>query len=195
MVSYEENETLLFEIVVGVSVFMKNDLVSNGMIKRLYFDYADSVVLHINTRLYYQMILSYITYVSPKGSSIYRANDETNGISLLENNIARILSDFPNCYFYLAEVLKSGTSDLLDFIPSDSLDLVFNTKTDLFHGFFYMPRNSRDKGDPNSFGKTLIDVSCTYHMHIVNGRLFGDTVGQFTCLANDGHCIVDYHIV
>ena len=32
-------------------------------------------------------------------------------------------------------------------------------------------------------------------MHIVNGRHFGDTNGQFTCLANDGCTVVDYHIV
>ena len=58
-----------------------------------------------------------------------------------------------------------------------------------------MPRNSRDKGNLNSFGRTLIDLCCTYDIHIVNGRLFGDTDGQFTCLANEGYCVVDYHIV
>ena len=31
-------------------------------------------------------------------------------------------------------------------------------------------------------------------MHIINGRLFDDTCGNYTCLSNDGKSVVDYFI-
>ena len=35
---------------------------------------------------------------------------------------------------------------------------------------------------------------CTHDVHIVNGRLHGDTDGHYTCTANDGKSLVDYVI-
>ena len=35
----------------------------------------------------------------------------------------------------------------------------------------------------------------TYCIHILNGRLFEDTVGNYTCLTHNGASVVDYHIV
>ena len=31
-------------------------------------------------------------------------------------------------------------------------------------------------------------------MHFINGRLFDDSEGNFTCIANDGASVVDYNI-
>ena len=46
----------------------------------------------------------------------------------------------------------------------------------------------------NLFGTTLAELCCTFDMHIINRRLFDDSEGKFTCIANDGASVVDYNI-
>ena len=46
----------------------------------------------------------------------------------------------------------------------------------------------------NLFGITLAELCCTFDIHIINGRLFNDSDGNFTCIANDGASVVDYSI-
>ena len=53
-----------------------------------------------------------------------------------------------------------------------------------------MPRNTCDVDRLNMFGK----LCCTHNMHFLNGCMFDDAEGHFTCIANGGHSLVDYHI-
>ena len=46
----------------------------------------------------------------------------------------------------------------------------------------------------NNFGRILVDLCCTYNIHIVNGRCSDDSDGNYTCIANEGHNVVDYHL-
>ena len=46
----------------------------------------------------------------------------------------------------------------------------------------------------NNFGRILVDLCCTYNIHIVNGRCSGDCDSNYTCNANEGHSVVDYHL-
>jgi hypothetical protein len=59
---------------------------------------------------------------------------------------------------------------------------------------FDLHRNNKDNSRYNNFGKYLVELCCTYNIHIVNGRCGNDKVGNFTCVANDGLSVVDYHI-
>ncbi|MES9884604.1 MAG: hypothetical protein ABW185_27480, partial [Sedimenticola sp.] len=59
---------------------------------------------------------------------------------------------------------------------------------------FCMQRQSKDNAVHNSYGLALIDLCCTYGIHVLNGRLFNDIAGEFTCFANNGASIVDYMI-
>ena len=56
-----------------------------------------------------------------------------------------------------------------------------------------MKRQTKDM-QYNRFGLSLIELCCTYDIHVLNGRLFRDIEGNFTCTANDGTSIVDYMI-
>ena len=60
---------------------------------------------------------------------------------------------------------------------------------------FSLARNNRDCYRFNNFGKTLADFCKSRDMHIINGRLFDDTCGNYTCLSNDGKSVVDYFII
>jgi len=46
----------------------------------------------------------------------------------------------------------------------------------------------------NNFGRTLVGLCCIYDIHIVNGRCSGDSDGNYTCIANEGHSVEDYHL-
>lgn len=37
-------------------------------------------------------------------------------------------------------------------------------------------------------------LCCTFNVHIINGRLYDDTDGNYTFTANDGTSVVDYNI-
>lgn len=84
------------------------------------------------------------------------------------------------------------TKNLEDFIPADGIDLVFGGETAYPNDSFCLSRSSKDSS-LNRFGSSLIDLCCLHEIHIMfNGRLFGDTEGNFTCTANDGNSVVDY---
>ena len=38
----------------------------------------------------------------------------------------------------------------------------------------------------NQFGQSLADLCCIFNIHIINGRLYDDTDGNYTCTANKG---------
>ena len=59
---------------------------------------------------------------------------------------------------------------------------------------FSIPRKSKGCNFYNNVGLSLIELCCTYCIHILNGRLFKDQHGEFTCFANNGRSVVDYVI-
>ena len=44
------------------------------------------------------------------------------------------------------------------------------------------------------FGKSLVELCCVHDVHILNGRLYDDIVGNFTCLTGNGAGLIDYHL-
>ena len=60
---------------------------------------------------------------------------------------------------------------------------------------FDVHRNNKDSEVFNGqFGQSLVDLCCTLNIHIINGRLYDDTNGNYTCTANDGTSVVDYNV-
>ena len=66
-------------------------------------------------------------------------------------------------------------------------------KLDYTADSFEMNRNNMDL-QYNNFGKSLVNFCCLHSVHIVNGRLHGDTRGNFTCITHNGASTVDYHL-
>ena len=140
-----------------------------------------------------QDIILYFAYVSPQGSRIYDNLAENNGISLIENNIMEMKVNYPEYYFFLAGDFNARTKDFKDFIQRDDLQYVFG-ETDFERNDFEVPKKSKDIGAFNQFGQSLVDLCCTFNVHIINGRLFDDSDGNYTCTANDSALVVCYNI-
>ena len=179
----------------GVSVFIRNCLVKDKLISRIFTNFNDSIVLlfKLSTISNENDLIMYFTYVSPEGSSIYHSSNEKNGINIMRSNLEQIIMDYPNASCLLAGDLNARTKDFLDYIPDDNLRYIFGD-IDLNINQFDTPRATKDCNRYNTFGRSLINICCTLDLRLLNGR-FQDVDGNFTCFASDGASIVDYFII
>ena len=165
-----------------------------NLVQCIFPEFNDCIVLHFKSSRFLntQDTIMYFAYVSPQGSTIYITLNENIGIVLLESNISDIKFYYPDSYLFLAGDLNARTKDFIDYIPKDDVQYIF-WETNYESDDFDMQRKNKDDRS-NLFGPTLAELCCTFDMHIINGRLFDDSEGNFTCIANDGASVVDYNI-
>jgi len=180
----------------GISVFVKSHLTKDGLVTRICSDFIDCIVLYLKVSCFNcpSDIILYIAYVSPEGSPIYEHRDDTNGITYIDEKLLLLKNIYPDCMLYLAGDLNARTKTMLDYIPADNIDFIFNSEVDYTTDDFEMPRNNKDN-IYNSFGHTLLELCCAHGIHILNGRVTGDPDGEFTCITHNGASLVDYHII
>ena len=96
----------------------------------------------------------------------------------------------------LAGDFNSRTGELDDIIINDSPEFILELSENPSYDAddFDIPRASMDK-EVNNFGRDLISFCQSYGMHILNGRVSGDTNGDITCVANGDRSVVDYMLV
>ena len=174
----------------GVSVFIKDWLVQTNGIQRIFENFRVCIVLLFKADTFHRQndLIMLFTYMPPEYFPVYTQED--NGIVLLNENINEILLRYPNAELFLSGDLNSRFADLQDFIPFDDLQFVFG-ETDNPTDQFDTPRKSKDD-TCNRFGTSLIDLCCAHNIHVLNGRLFDDSAGEITCVANSGRSVVDY---
>ena len=178
----------------GVSVFVKDWFVNKGIVKRIFIEIKECVVLLLNGQIFENVndIVMVFTYIAPERSLIYSFEND-NGITLLNEKIFDIKSLYPNAEIIIAGDLNSRTKDFQDFIPDDDTEFIFG-ETDYPGDTFNLLRRSKDCHTYDRFGLSLIELCCENDVHMLNGRLFDDVEGKITCIANDGMSIVDYII-
>lgn len=82
----------------------------------------------------------------------------------------------------------------MDYIVEDDPYYTFGEHTAYPADEFTMPRNNKDSDFSNTYGLSLMELCCTFNVHLLNGRLFNNKDGNFTCFANNGTSVVDYMI-
>ena len=176
----------------GVTVLVKIFFVESGLIKRIYRHFEECVVLQFKGSLFDigKDIIMVFAYVSPEHSPIYSFNSN-NGIDILSDKILELTSMYTDAAIFVAGDLNSRIKDLCDFIPNDCVNYIFSGNIEFPSDSFDMSRTSKDTVC-NNFGLSLIDLCCTFNIHIFNGRLFNDKNGEYTCFANNGASVVDY---
>ena len=174
---------------------IKETLIANNFITRIYDDFQECIVLLLDGHKFVNQndIIIVFTYVAPEKSTFY-ADPSINGIELLADKILSIMAEYPNAELLLAGDFNARTKDYTDFIVDDDADYIFGEHTAYSADNFAIPRKSKDADFSNPYGLSLIELCCTFNVHILNGRLFGDKEGHFTCFANNGTSVVDYMI-
>ena len=66
-----------------------------------------------------------------RGSSIYERKEYTCGIDYTDRNIFKVTELFSQCLLFIAGDFNARTKTMLDYIPADNLDLIFNMKLDI----------------------------------------------------------------
>ena len=140
--------------------------------------------LKLNTFYRQTDLIMIFTYIPPENSSVYTQED--NGIVLLNESINEIFLRYPSADLFVSGDLNLCIGDLQDFMSFDHLQFVFG-ETDLFD----ITRKSKDD-TCHGFGTSLIDLCCTHNIHVLNRRLFEDTQGEISCVANNGRSVIDY---
>ena len=110
----------------GVTVFVKDYLEDGSIIKRVFDNLTECVVLFLSSEFYESIndIVLIFTYIAPERSPIYTPEND-DGIILLNEKLLEIRSVYPKADIVIAGDLNSRTKDFLDFIPYDDLDFGF----------------------------------------------------------------------
>ena len=176
----------------GVSVFVKDWIMQTDGVIRIFPDFKETVVLLFKGNIFNRMndLIMIFTYIAPENSPIY-INDE-DGMMLLNERISEICLQYPSAELFLAGDLNARISILQDYIPNDDLDFVLG-ETDYPTDSFDIPRRLKDETQ-NNFGISLLDICCSFNIHVLNGRILGDRDGEITCVAKHGSSVEDYMI-
>lgn len=179
----------------GICVLIKQILIQNNFIRRIFADLNECVVLLLDGQncVNQNDIIIIFTYIAPEKSSFY-VDPTTNGIELLADKILLILSEYPNADLLIAGDLNARTKDFIDYIVEDDAVYIFGEHTAYPADEFSIHRNNKDSDFSNTYGVSLMELCCTFNVHLLNGRLFNDQDGNFTCFANNGTSVVDYMI-
>ena len=112
----------------GVSVYVKDFLIKDNLVKRIFDNFTECVVLLFNCSLFQHVndVVFIFSYVSPENSPIYDENDN-NGIDILNININNIIAEYPNTDLFLSGDLNSRIKDFKDFIPDDDISFMLIT--------------------------------------------------------------------
>ena len=129
----------------------------------------------------------------PATSSFYKSNPTLDPYQELNDKVVK--------YQSIGDVLITGdfnarTSSLNDFLKNDN-DEYLPVRGDL--DFYNADSNdtlrcNSDK-NVNSFGKKILQVCKENSLRILNGRIIGDLLGNYTCTRYNGKSVVDYAIL
>ena len=171
----------------GILIYIKKSIAQ-------YFSYISSftcgISLEISDKLLGSSVLYMACYLPPAGSKFYDSLN-SDGVSLVELELIKLKASYPNHCMVLSGDFNARTKDSQDFIIDDSLSHL--PVPDLYDADdFKIQRKSKDlHGELNEYGKMLLELCCSFGIHILNGRTSGDLNGELTCYTAN----VDYTIV
>jgi hypothetical protein len=122
-----------------------------------------------------------IVYVSPIHSPFAQKSDE-DIFSILESNIAHY-SNLGNCI--VCGDFNARTSLEQDYCNSDNLDKYLDISSTLV-STHHLDRRNCDKHKVDNHGQKLLSLCKSSDLRILNGRIFGDSIGHVTCYSHNG---------
>ncbi len=132
-------------------------------------------------------------YIPPEGSSYYRNQQSTCALDEIDTFLTDHITDIADCHVLLCGDLNSRCADNNNYSEYDPDSI--NNRGDPFpdESVHINDRHSRDSVI-NRFGRTLLNICNIFNLCIVNGRVRGDTHGEFTFIGNQGSSVNDYFI-
>ncbi len=176
----------------GILVLIKKPWDSYFQITESNFKHG--LIFDVSKQIHGEDVIFIATYLPPFGASAYGATHD-NGVDLLDDELLRLKTRYPGHSLLITGDFNARTQDATDFLIDDRnkyVPLPTNYPIDTFN----IPRKSRDThADINQHGTALLHLCCSHNIHIVNGRVNGDTEGHLTCFTHNGASLVDYTLV
>jgi hypothetical protein len=179
----------------GILIFVKKCVFE-------FFNYVEDfdcgVIVNVENEIFNDPVLYVVCYLPPSGSSFYKQSHYdsiSNGVAILEEKLSLLKIAYPHHNLIVTGDFNARTKDLQDYIQDDSpayLPLPDFYPVDSFQ----IKRKTKDMhGELNEYGKLLIELCCTFGIHVLNGRTHGDINGELTCYTGNGTSLVDYTII
>jgi len=119
-------------------------------------------------------------------------NTDMDGMTMLDSYLEKIVCDYPENSLFIMGDFNARMKTFLDYIPDDNLDHIIEDAEGYPTDIFNLPRSSMDSEFYNNYGKKLAELCCAYNIHALNGRIFQDMQGNYTCVTHNGASVVDY---
>lgn len=132
-----------------------------------------------------------LAYIIP-ATSHYAGQMSIDVLSCIENDIINNYSD--KGHIMICGDLNARTGSELDFIPNDLNDVHQPIDPEYESDLVLQCRKSYD-AKVDERGKQILEMCISQKLRILNGRMFGDTLGKFTCYKPNGNSVVDYVIM
>ena len=173
----------------GLAVFVKESI--RRGVKFLPFTNTEYMWLKLDKSFFNFANDLYIVVVYNSNSSFAETN--INVLEAVETDAAKFSSDGSN--LLLCADINGYTACVPDYCIDDQSDLFSSFANDYFPyiGDIPLNRNNFDLRQPNERGSNFIDLLKATRMRILNGRILGDTFGNFTCYSHSGSpSVIDY---
>ena len=173
----------------GIAVFVREEI--RGGVKFLPFTNSEYMWFKLDKNFFHMRNDIYIVAAYNSNSSFAESN--INVLDAIESDAAKFSSDGSNLFF-CADV-NGYTACEPDYCVDDDSDLFSAYANDHIPYDIDIPlnRNNMDSKEPNGRGKDFLNFLRASRMRILNGRIFGDTLGNFTCYSHSGKpSVIDY---
>ena len=173
----------------GIAVFVKEEI--RDGVKFLPITNSEYMWFRLDKTFFHMSHDIYVVAAYNSNSSFAETN--INIFEAIENDAAKFSSDGSELLF-CADV-NGYTACEHDYCIDDNSDVFSAYANDHIPYIEDIPlhRNNMDSRDTNSRGDNFIDFLKATRMRILNGRVFGDTLGNFTCYSHTGSpSVIDY---
>ena len=132
-------------------------------------------------------------------ASVYISPEHTSGnVPDIDSVYSQLLQDI-EVYSKYGDIVIQGdfnayTSTEPDYIMADEITFA-NYSDNHYVSDTNLPRNNLDTKHSNNSGKLLLSICRETSLRIINGRMIGDLLGNFTSIHYNGCSVVDYTLV
>ena len=175
----------------GICVYV-HESISRGVIK-VNTAGSESILVKLNKDFFSfdrDVVVSF-TYCVPYGSS-YQTRTQFDPFDDFEEKLSHVKDDYDLICFGDYNARTAVKPDYI--VDKDNSDIPVMESHFIPDTVAASPRGNMDKGS-NSYGDRLLELCQSVPLRICNGRMFGDTVGCYTCYKHNGQSVVDYALV
>ena len=176
----------------GLGIFIKSDILPGiEILKNTSLDYQWLKLDDKGFFTFTRNIFLCLAYIIPV-SSYYIFQSDYDPLDSIEKDIINQYGE--KGHIVLCGDFNARTGCELDFIEGDNYD-PFTVKDEEYESDILVEKRKSCDDKVDTRGKQLLQMCISLKLRFLNGRMLGDTNGNFTCYKPNGTSVVDYIIM